>query len=81
MFPVFIACYRIAKCIIEITRGSVMRRYLKANDLIFDRMNTLYNGSYYKGTQVSTRNYLRLRDQTLHPYVQKYIYNICFFRP
>ena len=30
-------------CIREITRGSVMCRYLTANDLIYDRMNTLYN--------------------------------------
>ena len=43
VLPVFIVCYRSAKCIREIRRGSVMCRYLTANDLIYDRMNTLYN--------------------------------------
>ena len=43
VLSVFIVCYRIAKCIREITRGSVMCRYLTSNDLIYDRMNTLYN--------------------------------------
>ena len=43
MLPVFIVCYKIAKWIREITRGSVMCHYLTANDLIYDRMNTLYN--------------------------------------
>ena len=40
---VFIVCYGIAKYIREKTRGSVMCRYLMANDLIYDRINTLYN--------------------------------------
>ena len=31
-------CYGIAKCIREITRGSVMCGYLMTNDLIYDRM-------------------------------------------
>ena len=35
---VFIASYGIAKCVREITRGSVMCRYLMTNDLIYDRM-------------------------------------------
>ena len=35
--------FGIAKCIREITRGSVMCHYLTANDLIYDQMNTLYN--------------------------------------
>ena len=43
MLPVFIVSYGIAKCIREITRGSVMCCYLMTNDLIYDRMNTLYN--------------------------------------
>ena len=43
VLPVFIVHYGIAKCKIEITKGSVMCRYLMANDLIYDRMNTLYN--------------------------------------
>ena len=43
VLPVFIVCYRIAKCIREITRGSVMCRYLMAKDLIYDRMNTFNN--------------------------------------
>ena len=40
---VFIVSYGIAKCIREITRGSVMCRYLMTNELIYDQMNTLYN--------------------------------------
>ena len=39
----FIVSYGIAKCKKEITRGSVMCRYLTTNELIYDRMNTLYN--------------------------------------
>ena len=38
MLPVFIVCYRIAKCIREITRGSNMCHYLTTNDLVYDRM-------------------------------------------
>ena len=38
VLPVFIVCYGIAKCIREITRGSVMCRYLMTNDLIYDWM-------------------------------------------
>ena len=45
MLPVFVVCYRIAKCIREITSGSVMCRYLMANDLICDQINTLYNNT------------------------------------
>ena len=37
--------YGIAKCIREITRGSAMCRYLTTNELIYDRMNTVYNKS------------------------------------
>ena len=33
---VFFVSYRIAKCIREIIRGSVMCRYLMANELILD---------------------------------------------
>ena len=36
---VFIASYGIAKCVREITRGSVMCRYLTTNELIYDQMN------------------------------------------
>ena len=43
VLPVFIVSYGIAKCIREITRGSVMCRFLTTNELIYDRMNTLYN--------------------------------------
>ena len=39
----FMVSYGIAKCLREITRGSVMCRYLTTNELIYDRMNTLYN--------------------------------------
>ena len=35
---ILIVSYRIAKCIREITRGSVMCRCLTTNDLIYDRM-------------------------------------------
>ena len=38
VLPVFIVCYRIAKCIRGITRGSVMCHYLTTDDLIFDQM-------------------------------------------
>ena len=38
-----IVCYGIAKCIREITRGGVMCRYLMTTELIYYRMNTLYN--------------------------------------
>ena len=31
-------CYRIAKCIREITRGSIICRYLTTNNLVCDRM-------------------------------------------
>ena len=51
---VFIVCYGIAKCIREITRGSVMCRYLTANDLIYDRMNTLYNISVFEQSFFAT---------------------------
>ena len=37
---VFIASYRIAKWVREITRGSVMCRYLMTNELIWDQMNS-----------------------------------------
>ena len=37
---VFIASYGIAKCVREITRGSVMCRYLMTNELIWDQMNS-----------------------------------------
>ena len=37
-----IVCYGIAKCIKEITKGSVMCHYITANYLIYDRMNSLY---------------------------------------
>ena len=40
VLPLFIVCYRIAKCIVEITRGSVLCPYLTANDLIYDGINT-----------------------------------------
>ena len=40
---VFIVSYRIAKCIREIARGSVLCSCLMTNELIYDRMNTLYN--------------------------------------
>ena len=40
---IFIVSYGIAKCIIQITRESVMCSYLMTNELIKDRMNTLYN--------------------------------------
>ena len=40
---VFIVSYGIAKCLREIIMGSVMCRYLRTNELIYDRMNTLYN--------------------------------------
>ena len=46
VLPVCIVCYRIAKSIREITRGSVMCCYLTANDLIYDPMNTLYNSIF-----------------------------------
>ena len=36
---VFIASYGTAKCIREITRVSVMCRYLTTNELIWDQMN------------------------------------------
>ena len=39
---VFIVSYGIAKCIREITKVSVMCHYLMTNELIYDRMNTLY---------------------------------------
>ena len=40
---VFIVSYGIAKCIGEITRGSVMCGCLTTNELIYNWMNTLYN--------------------------------------
>ena len=43
VLPVFIVSYGIAKCIKEIASGSVMCHYLTANELIYDRKNTLYN--------------------------------------
>ena len=43
MLPVFILSNEIAKGIILITRGCVMSCYLTTNELIYDRMNTLYN--------------------------------------
>ena len=43
MLLVFIVSYRIAKCIREITRGSVLYGFLTTKELIFDRMNTLFN--------------------------------------
>ena len=40
MLPdVFIASYEIAKCVREITKGSVMCLYLTTNELIYDQMN------------------------------------------
>ena len=45
---VFIVSYGIAKCIREIIRGSVMCHYLTTNELIKDRMNTLYNIMFRK---------------------------------
>ena len=45
IFASIYLCYGIAKCIREITSGSVMCRYLMANDLICDQINTLYNNT------------------------------------
>ena len=39
--------YRIAKCIRELTRGSIMCSYLMANDLIYDEMNTQYKVKFH----------------------------------
>ena len=47
VWPVIIVCYGITKCTREITRGNVMCRYLMANDLIDDQINTLYNNCLF----------------------------------
>ena len=59
MVSVYIV-YRMHK--VERTRGSVMCRYLTANDFIYDQMNTLYNNNSLK--KISTICSLRFPDYT-----------------
>ena len=49
VLPIFIVFYGFAKCITEITRGSVICHYLTGNDLISDQMNILYNITNRRG--------------------------------
>ena len=76
VLPVFIASYVIAKCIREITRGSVMCRYLTTNELIYDRMNTLYNTKEELGPAIECSQHLKAGRKTQH--LSDFIYEWSF---